>query len=285
MSYEEELEIAGFPEEEGEEEHGGFELEEGYLYWVGLPGRTGLKAGKFRQEIGLYNRWHTHALLEVDRPLPSVLFLGDDGLIQTGISLTSPTLTLGPSANTAYFEVTAGTNDALFEGGNEPSYLGRLQSFWDLSPSTYFQVGATGMYGQNTDESLETRLLEVDFAFRWAPPERALYQDFQLKGEWYWVEQEVDLASAGTTLGRGGWAQASYRFGRRWIAGFRGDYLVGGDGDPDVYQLVPSLSWWQSEWVRIRLQYNYLKPDDGGGNHTVLLQVVWAVGPHRHESY
>jgi hypothetical protein len=65
----------------------------------------------------------------------------------------------------------------------------------------------------------------------------------------------------------------------------RGDYLEGSDSDPDIYQLVPSLSWWQSEWVRIRLQYNYLKPASGGGNHTVLLQVVWAIGPHRHEAY
>jgi len=286
LSYEEPLEIAGFPEEdEGHEHGGGLHLEEAYLYWVGLPGHIGLKAGKFRQEIGLYNRWHTHALLEVDRPLPAVVFLGDDGLIQTGLSLTSPTLTVGPSANSAYFQLTAGTNHALFEDGGQPSYLGRLQSFWDLGPSTYFQVGATGVYGRNSDSSLSTRLLELDFAFRWAPPERVLYQDFQLKGEWYWVEKEFDLPAGGTTLGRGGWAQANYRFGRRWIAGFRGDYLEARSGDPDIYQLVPSLSWWQSEWVRIRLQYNYLKPASSGGNHTVLLQVVWAIGPHRHESY
>ncbi len=222
-----------------------------------VASHTGLKVGKFRQEIGLYNRWHTHALMEVDRP----------------------------STTTAYFELTAGTNDALFEGGSQPSYLGRLQSFWDLSPSTYFQVGATGVYGRNSDASLKSRLLGLDFAFRWSPPGRALYQDFQLKGEWYWVEQEVDLADAGTTLGRGGWAQASYRFGRRWVAGLRADYLLGIDSDPDMYQLVPTLSWWQSEWVRIRLQYNYLKAANGGGNHTVMLQVVWAVGPHRHDSY
>jgi hypothetical protein len=107
VSYEEELEIAGFPEEEGEEGHGGFELEEGYLYWVGLPGRFGIKAGKFRQEIGLYNRWHTHALYDVDRPLPTVAFLGDDGLIQTGAAMTFPSLNIGPSTQTAWFRIDA----------------------------------------------------------------------------------------------------------------------------------------------------------------------------------
>ena len=95
----------------------------------------------------------------------------------------------------------------------------------------------------------------------------------------------ADAGPAVRTGGRGGWAQANYRFGRRWITGFRGDYLEGRGRDPDVYQLFPSLSWWQSEWVRLRLQYNYLKAANAGGNHTVLLQFVWAVGPHRHESY
>ena len=57
VTREEDFEIAGFPEEEGAEEEGGsFEIEEGYMYWVGLPGGFGAKIGKFRQEIGLYNR-------------------------------------------------------------------------------------------------------------------------------------------------------------------------------------------------------------------------------------
>jgi hypothetical protein len=99
VSYEEELEIAGLDLEEGEgQEHSGFGIEEGYLYWVGLPANLGLKIGKFRQEIGLYNRWHTHALWEVDRPLPAVAFLGDDGLIQTpGSRSRSPLLSRGPA--------------------------------------------------------------------------------------------------------------------------------------------------------------------------------------------
>jgi hypothetical protein len=284
VTYEEEVPIAGFPEDEEGDEHGNgrLHLEEGYLYWVGLPANLGLKVGKFRQEIGNYNRWHTHALFEVDRPLPSVVFLGEDGLIQTGLDLVSPSLTIGPSTTTAFFELTAGTNEALFRGSGEPSYLGRVLSFWDLSPSTYLQVGGTGTYGQNSGDTLETTLYELDFAFRWAPPGRALYQDFQLKGEWYWVKQAVNGAGPWR---RGGWAQANYRAGRRWIFGARADYLSGAAGEPDIVQLVPTISWWQSEWVRLRLQYNYLKPEDGGGNHTVLLQFVWAIGPHRHESY
>ena len=295
-AYEEELPIAGTPEgghedhgtgdaeaaDEGGHGDGSFHVEEAYAYWVGLPGSIGLKAGKFRQEIGLYNRWHTHALWEVDRPLPAVAFLGHDGLIQTGIGLTLPTLTTGPGTQTVVLEATSAANEAMFEHGGDFSLLGRLQSFWDLSTSTYFQFGVTGIHGENRDESLEARLLGLDVAFRWAPPNRALYQAFHLKGEWYFSERQ----EAGEALRRqGGYAQANYRLNRRLIVGVRGDYLGGAEESPDIYQFVPSLTWWQSEWLYLRLQYNHLKHQGESVNHSVLLQLVWAMGPHKHETY
>ena len=105
-------------------------IEEAYVYWVGLPGAFGIKVGKFRQEVGLYNRWHTHALWEVDRPLPYQVFYGE-GLIQTGAGLTFPSLTLGPSTQTLIVEATAATNEVLFGEGGDMSFLGRFQSFFD----------------------------------------------------------------------------------------------------------------------------------------------------------
>lgn len=289
VSHEQELEIAGLEDvlggeegEEGEEGgHGGVHLEEAYVYWVGLPGAIGLKAGKFRQEVGLYNRWHTHALFEVERPLATVALFGDDGLIQTGASLTLPSFTVGPATQTAWFEATAADNK-LFDGGSGFSYLGRLQSFFDVGAASYLQIGANGLLGGDDDASLDSRLLGLDVLFRWAPPGRSLYRELTLKGEWYWAERDFgDLEETG----KGGYAQAAFRFDRRWIAGFRADYLDNFAAEGSVFQLVPSVTWWQSEWLRLRLQYNYLKPEGSGGNHSLLFQTVWAVGPHKHETY
>lgn len=286
VSYEEDLEIAGLQlEEEGEgHEHSGVEIEEGYLYWVGLPANFGLKVGKFRQEIGLYNRWHTHALLEVDRPLPAVAFLGEHGLIQTGLALALPTVVTGPGTHSATLEVTRSENEALFESANEFSFLGNVRSFWDLSPSTYVQFGATGVYGENkdADQPFKASLLGLDVSLRWRPPGRALYRDFSLRGEWYFARR--DLGPSDLT-GNGGYLQANYRLNRRWLAGLRGDYVDYYGTGGELYQLVPSITWWQSEWVFFRLQYNFVKPEGGDGSHTVLLQTVWAMGPHKHESY
>jgi hypothetical protein len=279
----EDFPIAGFPEEEQEEEegHGGFEIEEGYMYWVGLPGGFGARVGKFRQEIGNYNRWHSHALFEVDAPLASTTFLGEDGLVQTGLGITLPSVSLGPTTQTATFEAAAASNEALFGGGGEMTYLGRLQSFWDLGTS-YFQVGATGVLGKNHEIELDTKLLGLDASFRWQPPGQGLYRDLQLKAEWYFTEQTVATDSL---AGDGGYFQVNFRASRRWILGTRADFVNSIDDTPDIFQLVPSISWWQSEWVRIRLQYHYLRPTGGAGNHTLLLQTVWAMGPHKHESY
>lgn len=297
LTREEEFEIAGLegalagsrPDfvEAGEGGHGdGLDLEEGYLYWVGLPAGLGLKAGHFRQEIGRYNRWHTHALLEVDRPLAAMHFLGEGGLIQTGVGLTSPSLTTGAGTHQLTFEATRGDDAVLLDGGDELAWLGHLNSFWDLGPETYLELGTTALRGghdgvaEGTD--LDTRLLAFDAALRWKPAGRGLYRDLRLAAEWYLAEKDY----GGTRLsGHGGYLQANYRLDRRWIAGARADWLDGfGDG-PRRFQLAPHLTWWQSEWVRLRLQYNYLDTLGGDADHTLLLQTVWSFGPHRHEHY
>ena len=46
-------------------------VEEGYIYWSGLPGRIRADVGKFRQQIGDLNRWHLHALAR-DRISPGL---------------------------------------------------------------------------------------------------------------------------------------------------------------------------------------------------------------------
>jgi hypothetical protein len=284
ISHEQDFEIVGLPESGEEEEGGGGEvgIEEGYIYWTALPANMGIKVGVFRQDIGLYNRWHTHALFEVDRPLPTVAFLGEDGLIQTGGSLVLPFFEVGPTTNLFTVELTRGSNEALFEGGKQLSLLGNFRNFWNISDATYMQIGATGVYGKNDDENLNTYLLGIDVAFRWRPPGRSLYRDLQLKAEWYFAKKDFGPEDFS---GNGGYLQANYRLDRRWIAGLRTDYVDGYGSGPDVFMLVPTITWWQSEWVRLRLQYNLAKTEGQNAGHTFILQTVWAIGPHRHEVY
>ena len=42
---------------------------------------------------------------------------------------------------------------------------------------------------------------------------------------------------------------------------------------------------WQSEWVFLRAQYQWQKIANAQPNHQIALQAVWAIGPHKHETY
>ena len=63
------------------------EMAEAYVTWVNLFKRLNLTAGKFRQQFGVINRWHEHALDQTFFPLPIEMFMGEEGLNQIGISM------------------------------------------------------------------------------------------------------------------------------------------------------------------------------------------------------
>ena len=50
-------------------------------------------------------------------------------------------------------------------------------------------------------------------------------------------------------------------------------------------QLIPSLTMWESEWVELRAQYTWQTDRVADATHQFALQAVWAIGPHKHETY
>ena len=54
----------------------------------------------------------------------------------------------------------------------------------------------------------------------------------------------------------------------------------------ELWGLVPYVTWWQSEWVRLRGEYQRLEDDlVPDAEHRFLIQATWAAGPHKHETY
>jgi len=262
-------------------ENGDVSIEEGYAYWTGLPGRVRLDVGKFRQQFGELNRWHLHALPETEYPLALRTYLGADGLSGTGLSLYRAVGGLGTHELT--LQLTRSASDAeLFGGAGRPTYLAHLLNFWQLSRSSYVQVGATALYGTDPDSSLRTKVGGLEFRLTWRPPQRALYREWTLRGELYALRQ--DRAGSGATR-RGGYLSTTYKLGQRWIAGLRYDYVEQPDGSGIVRQLIPSLTLWESEWVYLRAQYTYARSGSAATSNQIALQAVWAVGPHKHETY
>ncbi len=262
-------------------ENGSVSVEEGYAYWTGLPGHIRFDIGKFRQQFGELNRWHLHALPETEYPLALRTLLGGDGLAGTGISLYRAFGGLGTHELTA--QVTRSESDAeLFGGGGRPTYLAHLLNFWQLTRSTYMQLGGTALYGTDPDSSLRTKVGGMDVRFTWRPPAAGLYREWTLRGELYAVRKEY--AGVGTT--RLGWyAGTTYKLGQRWIAGARYDYVEDPLFGVITRQVIPSLTLWQSEWVELRAQYTWAKTAGRDATNQFALQAVWAIGPHKHETY
>lgn len=268
-------------------EEGEVGIEEAYAYWTALPGRLRLDLGRFRQQVGELNRWHSHALPESEYPLVLREFAGEEGLIGSGLGLYWVAPFGGGALGTheLWGQVTLADNETLFDQGNRIAFLGHLNNFWQLSRSTFVQVGGTAVYGENPDADLKTRLVGVDVRLSWRPPARALYRSFTVRGEGYALRREI----GGTPETRyGGYASALYQLSRRWFAGVRYDYV---ELTPDTHQWVvtPQLTWWQSEWVYLRAEWqrDAVPVFPGLIDHSdrFVIQAVWAIGPHKHETY
>jgi hypothetical protein len=85
----------------------------------------------------------------------------------------------------------------------------------------------------------------------------------------------------------GFWSMADVRLSERWLVGARLDGARS-PFEPDVTQWLvsPTLTWWQSEFVRIRAEYDFLSGIEGGdGSGMFILQATFAMGPHKHATY
>jgi len=264
----------------------GVEIEEGYLRYNSLPGGLDLLAGKFRQRWGLLNRQHRHALPQSDYPLVYQAFFGEEGLAQTGVSLNWLLPRLWASSNELSLEVTNGENEVAFAGEffDDFSLLGRFSNYWDLSPAAYFEWGLSGIAGKTATDG-DSRVFGTDFSYLWSPPSRAKYRGIVWKTEVLWSEKDNDLGERKSAWG--GYSFLDGLVARNFSIGLRLD-RAGDPLEPDNYKwgLLPFVTWWQSEYVRLRGEYGYFKLEPSGEDENrFTFQLTWAAGPHKHATY
>lgn len=293
--------------------HHGVGLEELYVNWHGAIPSMAFYVGRFRQQFGVVNRWHVHALDQTTHPLALTMVLGDEGLAGDGIGLRWLMPKLWAHANELTIEVVDGSNENLFSGEHFtiPSALMHLKNYWDLSPSTYLELGLTGMFGFNNKRGLLTedeKLLDepwrntvvagANLTLYWSPTSQARYRSFTWRSEAYFADKQQVNDSGGECFRRawGAYSYLQYQFAQRWYAGVRGDVgqPVHRPDETLVWDVVPYLTFWQSEFVYLRLEYRHgrnIPFEDPSGNlaartdNRVMLQIDFAAGPHKHEKY
>ncbi len=278
----------------------GVALGEAYLTWNNLFKKFSLSLGKFRQQFGVVNRWHEHALDQFAFPLALQTLTGSHGINQTGLSLRGLLPSFSPLAQSFTLEITNGENSQLFSGTglSFPVILFHLKNYYDISSSIYMELGITGMTGKNsfdgfdngvkiTEEKRYTNLGGMDFTVFWEPVNRSLYRSLLWRSELYYVDKE--LLDNKKITARGGYSYLEYRTSEKLLIGFRYDFtqpFTENNEGSFLYQIVPYITVQQSHWVKIRLQYIRLFDNVTDTiDDKFIMQWVWAIGPHKHDRY
>lgn len=295
-------------------------LGEGYVTLYDIGPDLNLTLGKFRQQFGVVNRWHKHALDQVDFPLPLRNIFGNGGLNQSGLSLDWLMPPAGDASQQLTFQVTDGENSRLFgeNSRNRPSFLLHYKNYRDLSKDTYLEYGLSGLLGLNDEWSIlggtkqnsskMTTVLGADLSVLWEPTEKMRYRNIEWRSEAYWLNKKLLAPDGSGADSINAWGLYSYlqtKISRTIDIGIRGDYFVPdtksyanlpgslsllplavtGD-NPYLWQVGPYITWWQSPFVKFRLEYNH---SNGRGidnpESIVWFQMIFSVGPHKHERY
>jgi len=291
---------------------GGVHLEEVYMSWFGIIPSTSLSVGRFRQNFGILNRWHEHDLDQTSYPLALRLVLGEGGLVGDGLMFKWLMPSLWAHANELTLEVVDGNNETLFSGEHFsiPSTMGHLKNYYDLSQATYLELGLTGMFGFNNRRGMlngrnelvdepwrKTVAAGADLTLYWSPPERAKYESFTWRSEFYFADRELGADQPRQWARSGGLdSYIQYQLSEQWFSGVRGDVVrpTVRESGKYAWDVVPYITFWQSEFVYLRLEGQharhipYVTPYGTLAQRTdnrVLLQIDFAAGPHKHEKY
>jgi hypothetical protein len=305
---------AAFVQEEGEDK---VELEEAYvqtLPGIGLPEGLGVKAGRAFWTLGYLNEHHTHADDFADRPLPYRIFLNssynDDGM---EFSYVLPT--------DFYGEVGGGLfrgDDFPFsrtDGASPGAWSAYARTGGDIGDNQTWRIGGYVLSGEakggrvsNEDAVTftgDTDLYTADLRYTWAPTGNAREQEVTLQGEYFWrrengAYEDSDAGTGAVPFDRSssGWyTQAVYKFAPQWRVGLRysrmeapdvpaglaGSLLDSGGHDPQAFALMGD--WTNSEFSRVRLQYNYEELSPGQNDHQFIAQYVMSIGAHGAHKY
>jgi hypothetical protein len=282
----------------------GAEVEEAYFVTSALPAGFQLKGGKFKSNFSRYNAQHPHAWDFANPPLSYRAFLGQEGLIETGLQLTYlPAL---PIYTLLGFEAFQGENEILFNPNakNGPfAYTAYIKSSFDIGDASTFLLGPYAVWGKTRTETVaestflrgDSQLYGFEAIYKWKPTRK---QSLSFMGEYMLRNQKGQLSdlslASSESLKRaqdGFYVQGFYQY-ERWRFGARYDLLdlfkdtyrlagVNQDFGEKPWRLTGAIEFNPSEFSRLRFQYEHDRSGrDGRTNHAFFIQLILGIGAH-----
>lgn len=184
-------------------------------------------------------------------------------------------------------------------------YSARYAASVDLTETQTTLAGASVAIGPNnsgTSGDTDTVIFGVDLFWKWKPATHHGGFPFvswqtEVMARRYdagvFAEDEdgdglLDLDLPEETLwDYGFYSELAWGFRKSWVAALRGDFVTGERGafypDPnrdERWRISPSLTYYPSEFSKLRLQYNYDDRENVGEDHSVWLQFEFMLGTH-----
>ncbi len=279
-------------------------LEEAYLTRFDLPFGTTARVGRFLPRIGKAIPVHRDSLDTVDEPLVIQRYFGEEGMSKTGVDLTKTLDLPMPSVHQVTIGVLEGGNG---EGGTafgparkRPTLYGHIKNYLDITDVTNFELGVSDAIGSNdNDASFKVNVLGLDATLRHIIGQD---QEVKLQGETYYMNRREEAVSMDDGAGNfftisnpggdfwGGYGLFDVRLSSRWGTGLRVDYVQPVDRltDGDNFNkaevgITGYLTFYQSEFARLRAQISHTVFTTGGEDNRIFLQGTFAIGEHKHK--
>ena len=294
----------------------GVELEEMYFLTTSLPANLQVKGGQFFTEFGRQNPQHPHSWAFADQPLVLNRMFGPDGLRSQGVRVswlvptswyTEAMITLANSAGgtTASFrsdessEIHGGVAiERAVTGPGDLLLAPRIATSFELTGTQTVLVGLSAAFGpNNSGPNARTEVYGADLYWKWKSAtahqgfpfvslqSEVLFRRYGAAARVAAADSSVPLP-AETLRDRGMYAQLLWGIKPLWVLGLRGEFA---NGDPaafvsdlrgDRYRLSPNLTWYPTEFSKVRLQYNYDHRTGIGIDHSVWMQFEFLLGAH-----
>jgi len=174
-------------------------------------------------------------------------------------------------------------------------------------------LGASAAFGPNsTGGNTSTQIYGVDAFYKWKPSNasggwpfvkvqtEAMYRRFQAGQSDFDNDEDglTEVTFPSEVLNDWGtYSQVLWGFSKGWVAGLRGDYLdlenskfALDSSRQDRWRLSPNLSFYPTEFSKIRLQYNHdvLTATNGLSRReedTIILQFEFFLGAHEEHDH
>jgi hypothetical protein len=185
----------------------------------------------------------------------------------------------------------------------------RINTSFDLTDTQTLVLGVSAAFGpNNSGPSARTEVYGLDAYWKWKAPDaeqgfpfismqaEALMRRYDAAQRFAFDRPDVALPSE-TLKDRGAYAQALWGIKPRIVAGLRGDWVRGDNAafesvlqareaefDSSLranrFRLSPNITWYPTEFSKLRMQYNYDDRTGIGSDHSLWFQFEFLIGAH-----